>query len=342
MSIPNGILVGMGNPLLDIQVSIGKDFLDKYQLKGNDAILAEKHHLPMYQELPKMEGVQYIPGGATQNVLRAFQWVVGEPNKAVFFGSIGNDEFGKTLTKEATSAGVDVHYQIHDNEKTGVCGVLVYEHHRSLVTDLLAAQKYTIDHLEKTENWDRVEKAQYYYISGYFLSTCPPALMKVANHAVETNKPFMVNLSAPFIPFAHKKELDDALPYIDILFGNRSEAEAYADSHGWNTHDLKEIALKLANSEKVNKKRSRTVVITNDEHPIIVVHDGGIEEFPVKLLPSEVIVDTNGAGDGFVGGFLAELVKGKPLKDSIECGCYAAQEVIQQSGCTFPKHCQYK
>ena len=47
MSIPNGILVGMGNPLLDIQVSIGKDFLDKYQLKGNDAILAEKHHLPM-------------------------------------------------------------------------------------------------------------------------------------------------------------------------------------------------------------------------------------------------------------------------------------------------------
>jgi adenosine kinase len=69
----------------------------------------------------------------------------------------------------------------------------------------LAAQKYTIDHLEKTENWDRVEKAQYYYISGYFLSTCPPALMKVANHAAETNKLFMVNLSAPFIPFAHKR-----------------------------------------------------------------------------------------------------------------------------------------
>lgn len=77
--------------------------------------------------------------------------------------------------------------------------------------------------------------------------------MKVAKHAAETNKYFMMNLSAPFIPFAHKQELDDALAFIDVLFGNRSEAEAYAESHGWNKEDLKEVALKLANHEKVNK-----------------------------------------------------------------------------------------
>ena len=37
----------MGNPLLDIQVTNGEDLLKKYNLKANDAILAEKQHLPM-------------------------------------------------------------------------------------------------------------------------------------------------------------------------------------------------------------------------------------------------------------------------------------------------------
>jgi hypothetical protein len=37
----------LGNPLLDIQVTGGEDLLKKYNLKANDAILADKQHLPM-------------------------------------------------------------------------------------------------------------------------------------------------------------------------------------------------------------------------------------------------------------------------------------------------------
>lgn len=38
----------MGNPLLDMQVTNGEELLKKYELKANDAILAEDKHLPMY------------------------------------------------------------------------------------------------------------------------------------------------------------------------------------------------------------------------------------------------------------------------------------------------------
>lgn len=38
----------MGNPLLDIQVTNGEAILKKYDLKDNDAILAEEKHQPMY------------------------------------------------------------------------------------------------------------------------------------------------------------------------------------------------------------------------------------------------------------------------------------------------------
>jgi len=37
----------IGNPLLDLQVVDGEEILKKYDLKANDAILAEEKHNPM-------------------------------------------------------------------------------------------------------------------------------------------------------------------------------------------------------------------------------------------------------------------------------------------------------
>ena len=48
MSIPSYLLFCLGNPLLDVQVTNGKELLKKYDLKANDAILAEEKHAPMY------------------------------------------------------------------------------------------------------------------------------------------------------------------------------------------------------------------------------------------------------------------------------------------------------
>lgn len=42
-----------------------------------------------------------------------------------------------------------------------------------------------------------------------------------------------------------KKTLLDAMPYIDFLFGNETEARAFAASEGWESQDIPEIALKV-------------------------------------------------------------------------------------------------
>lgn len=44
---PEGILLGCGNPLLDIQVQVSTNFLEKWGLKENDAILADDRRIPM-------------------------------------------------------------------------------------------------------------------------------------------------------------------------------------------------------------------------------------------------------------------------------------------------------
>ena len=56
----------------------------------------------------------------------------------------------------------------------------------------------------------------------------------------------------------------------------------------------------------------------------------------MPLLEKEKLIDTNGAGDAFVGGFLALLAKGGDLVECVEAGHWGARQIIQQSGCKIP------
>ncbi|KAK0398048.1 hypothetical protein QR680_002401 [Steinernema hermaphroditum] len=340
--LAEGTLLGMGNPLLDMQTRVEKAFLDKWNLKENDAILADDSHVAMFEELAKTHEIEYVPGGATQNALRVCQWILDEPHRVTFFGAVGKDKYADVLREKASAAGVNVQYQVNEAVKTGTCGVLLYENFRSLCAHLAAANTFTIEHLDVEANKASVEKAKFYYIAGFFLTVCPPAIMRVAKHAAENNKVFMMNLAAPFISQFFTQPLMEALPYIDILFGNESEAAAFAEANKFDTTCVKEIAKKIAELPKVNQNRKRTVVITQGDEPTIVVENGELFEYPIIPLTKEQLVDTNGAGDAFVGGFLAEYIRGKPIPDAIKCGNFAASTIIQQNGCTYPEKCEYQ
>lgn len=47
--------------------------LQQYGLKANDAILAEKEHLTLYEELIKNRDAKLLAGGAAQNTARGAQ-----------------------------------------------------------------------------------------------------------------------------------------------------------------------------------------------------------------------------------------------------------------------------
>ena len=71
--------------------------------------------------------------------------------------------------------------------------------------------------------------------------------------------------------------------------------------------------------------------------PYILTCRAQVQHFPAIALPQESLVDTNGAGDAFVGGFLSQLVAGKDLSECCRAGNFAAHVVIQRSGVTLPE-----
>ncbi|XP_063847127.1 uncharacterized protein LOC135092489 isoform X2 [Scylla paramamosain] len=84
--------------------------------------------------------------------------------------------------------------------------------------------------------------------------------------------------------------------------------------------------------------KQRLVVVTKGPSPLLYCQGGVVRQRCVPPIAPEDIVDTTGAGDSFVGGFLAALSRGRPLAQCLDCGVWTAQQLLQQKGCTLPPH----
>ena len=144
----------------------------------------------------------------------------------------------------------------------------------------------------------------------------------------------MLNFSAPFIPHVFKDALARVLPYATVIIANESEAEAFCDAFQLDcaNTDLEAIAQRIVKDSPVEK----TVIFTHGVEPTVVVSSRGTSTYPVKPLDSSKIVDTNGAGDAFAGGFMAGLTKGEDLETSIDMGQWLAALSIQEVGPSYP------
>ncbi|CAF0920689.1 unnamed protein product [Rotaria sordida] len=153
MILRRGSFFGIGNPLLDVSKEVDEDFLERYKLKENEAILARDEHAPLFRTLNK-QGRLAI-GGSSQNVMRTILWFLQQKHIASYMGCVGDDFEKQNLMQLAESAGLDVKYQTHAKLTTGRCAVLISSRDqvRTMVASLGASEAFTADFLDEKENW---------------------------------------------------------------------------------------------------------------------------------------------------------------------------------------------
>ncbi len=96
-------------------------------------------------------------------------------------------------------------------------------------------------------------------------------------------------------------------------------------------------AIELAKYKKANPNRPRIVVITCGPEPVIVSMCGANGQvsttlYDVPKMDPKDIVDTNGAGDAFAGGFLSQLARNRDEATCVAAGIYASCFCLQHSG----------
>ncbi|XP_068223599.1 uncharacterized protein [Palaemon carinicauda] len=84
--------------------------------------------------------------------------------------------------------------------------------------------------------------------------------------------------------------------------------------------------------------QKKLVVVTNGPKPLLYISNNIAREQLVPPISPKKIIDTTGAGDSFVGGFLAAMSRGLPLEQCLDCGTWTAQQLLQQKGCTLPSY----
>lgn len=303
--------------------------------------------MPIYDEIWGMPGREAIPGGSALNSARSTNWMLKNqqvPGCVTYFGSIGQDEKGQVLEKDCTDNGINSNFHKAE-EPTGTCAVVVVDKDRTLCANLAAACKYSTEHLEK--NFDAIKNAKFIYTTSFFITSNVEALMKVAKYATENDIPMGFNLSAVFLLQFELPNVVAALEHADYLFANEDEAAEFAKTQSMEGADLKDVAKCMAKFKKANTKRPRIAVVTNGAKPVIVAQnmpgeeEVQVTEYEIAALTKEQIVDTNGAGDAFVGGFLSQLYQDKDLATCIKAGIYLSREVVQRSGCTFPEKYEF-
>ncbi|KAF8096000.1 hypothetical protein N665_0319s0018 [Sinapis alba] len=139
-----------------------------------------------------------------------------------------------------------------------------------------------------------------------------------------------MNLSTPFICEFFKDAQEKFLPYMDFVFGN--ETEAREPSPGF-------MAGRYRLSYTTKFQQAVLFCITEEVEQIAIKISQlakAMTKHPVIPLSEEKLVDINGAGDVFVGGFMSQLEKEKSIEECVKVGCYASNVVIQRSGCTYP------
>jgi adenosine kinase len=325
-------ILGMGNPLLDISSPVDDALMKKYDLKPGNAILAEDKHLPIYEELAAMKKVEYIGGGSTLNSMRVAQWMLQKPGTVGYFGKVGKDKFAETLRACTAEAGVTALFPVDEKTPTGTCAVCITDKERSLVANVAAANNFNVDDIESPEAKKMMESAKVIYSAGFFLTASAESMLKAAKLCNDANKPYCMNLSAEFISAVFKAQLLTVLPYVRILFANKDEAVAFAKANEIKYDSIKELAVKMSQFEPSLTKEPRIAVVTQGSDAVYVATLDKVNTYPVPKVEKDKIVDVNGAGDAFVGGFLSQYISGKDEETCVRAGIYAAQYMIQRAG----------
>lgn len=307
-------VIGLGNALVDVllminddktleEIGIEKGAMDMINREQMIAIRSAQEHLKKNQ----------APGGSVCNTMRAMACLGAN---AGFIGKIGDDSVGAYYENAVREAGVSPYF-IKTTGVSGSCTVLIsLDGERTMGTFLGPAATITPEEIteEVLSQYDCI------YIEGYLIVN--EALVRnTMQKAKKLGLRVALDLSNFHIVNAFKGLLEDIIPkYVDILFSNESEAEAFT-------------GLKACEAVKVLSETVDVSVVTLGKEGAIIGSKGQFYKVDAE---GGKPVDTTGAGDNFAAGFLYGQSVGATLIQSARIGSMMAGYVIDVVGPQIP------
>lgn len=259
----------------------------------------------------------------------------------MLLGCIGEDDYGVKINDALSKAGVKSLLEVKSDIKSSRCGVGIHLKERCLLPQIRASTMLSMDYVNT--NLQTISDASILLIEGYFVIEKYDIVQYLSKHFHSLNKKIAFTLSATFMVEHFHDRMLEVSNQSHIIFCNDDEALTFAKTTSDNFEEVSEI---------IHKKLApldRILIITCGSKPVVISkydYNQNKMDFVLKSnvfpVESQEIVDTNGCGDSFVGGFLSQYIQGKSLEKCARAGNWASSIIIRNVGCTYPDNQEQK
>lgn len=307
--------IGLGNALVDVLIRLeNDDILREIGIKkGAMDMIGEEQMIAIRKKQESLARSQ-APGGSVCNTMRAMACLGARTG---FIGKIGNDAVGRYYEEELARAGVSPYF-IRTEGISGSCTVLISpDGERSMGTFLGPAPTITPNEIRE----DILSLYQCIYIEGYLLVN-EELVRSTMQKAKKLGLKVALDLSNFNIVNAFRGLLGEVIPqYVDILFSNESEAEAFT-------------GVKAQEAVRVLSDQVEISLVTLGKEGALIGSKGEVIAVPAT---GGRPLDTTGAGDHFAAGFLYGQSVGATLEQSARIGSLLAGYIIEVIGAQIPE-----
>lgn len=308
-------IIGLGNALVDVLLQLKDDsVLSQIGVEKGAMDMITEEQMNSIQFLNRDLERTFTPGGSVCNTMRALSLLGADSG---YIGKIGDDGYADFYDKALKEVGVTPHF-VRTTGISGCCTVLISpDGERTMCTFLGPAPTIKPDEIseETLAGYDCV------YVEGYLIvneALVRSTLQKAKNAGLKV----VLDLSNFNIVNGFKGLLEDIIPkYVDILFSNESEAEAFTGL------PARESASKLSELVEVS-------LVTIGKEGALIGSRGQVTHVPAE---EANLKDSTGAGDNFAAGFLYGQSVGATYEQSARIGSVLAGYVIDVVGPQIPE-----
>ena len=345
-------LIALGNPIVDIISEVPESLLKKCDLKLEGCNYTEEQKKIFFEEISKLQNVKFIPGGGVSNTVRVAGWVLNqnEETKSKFkislLGCVGNDNNKNIILNHLNENNINPILETVDNVPTSRCGCGILNKERYLIPDINASKLLSKEFIEK--NKEEILSHDSLLLETFFMQDSFEICNNLVDEFIKLNKKIFFTLGAPFIIKFYLNQVIEIANKSDYIFCNMDEAKLFIKLNKNCSLSEEEInksknyKLIFEEIHKLLKPKKRFILVTSGKDGVFCsaydYENNQLEfifqNFP-KIIEQKNIVDFDGAGDSFLGGFLSQFIQGKSLNICCKIGNKAAGVVIRNVGCSF-------
>lgn len=309
-----GCLLGISNAIVDVLAHVDDDFLEKIGApRGSMTLIDESRAHQIYDMMgPATE----MSGGSVANSIAGFANLGGS---AAYIGRVKADQLGEIFVHDMRSLGVDVRLQpAVDGSPTARCHVLIDENgQRTMQTYLGACTELSVSDVTV----DTVGNPAVILIEGYVwdIAEGPALAAEAMRIAKSTGSDVALSLSDSLCVERHRDAFHDAVREgVDIVVADEDEINELLQ-----TDNFEDTSRRLTDYDNL-------FVMTRSAKGSVIMH--GDRKLVQPATAVEKIIDTTGAGDAYIAGFLFGYAQKKSLEECAKLGTFCATKVIQQVG----------